>query len=443
MSRGRQADQRRKEGHPPMKKRSYRSEEIKRVTPVELSRGSGEVRVFAVDVAKRKFMMAVLDGAGEVLRIVRWTHPEECRAFLSLASGLVSLGHRVEVVMEPTGTYGDALRWQLDELGIAVYRVSTKRVRDAREVFDGVPSSHDAKAATVIGRLHQQGLSELWKWKQEAERALRALADQLAVYDQQEQAGMKRLEAHLARFWPELDGLLGLASRTAVELLRCYGGPRAVALAPEEARALMQRVSSGALKLAKIETILESARQTVGVEMIPAEIELIQAFCEEIAHQRERSRPLEKRLATLLDSHPSGAPLAAAFGAGTAAVLLTRVGDPRDYSCARSYEKAMGLNLRENSSGEHRGRTTITRRGSGAARAYLYLAAMRQVNHNEVVRAWYDKKVRRDGGARMRALVAVMRKLARALWHVGRGATFDTSKLFDTAKLEIAAAEAK
>jgi hypothetical protein len=32
-----------------------------------------------------------------------------------------------------------------------------------------------------------------------------------------------------------------------------------------------------------------------------------------------------------------------------------------------------------------------------------------------------------------------MRKLARALWHVGRGATFDPRKLFDTRRLGMSA----
>jgi len=59
--------------------------------------------------------------------------------------------------MEPSGTYGDALGWQLREAGIELYRVAPKRVHDAAEVYDGVPSLHDAKAAYLIGRLHLQG----------------------------------------------------------------------------------------------------------------------------------------------------------------------------------------------------------------------------------------------------------------------------------------------
>jgi hypothetical protein len=57
---------------------------------------------------------------------------------------------------------------------------------------------------------------------------------------------------------------------------------------------------------------------------------------------------------------------------------------------------------------------------------------------DRVTRAWYDKKVKRDGGKKARAVVAVMRKLAKALFHVARGAPLDTTKLFDVSRLELA-----
>ena len=66
--------------------------------------------------------------------------------------------------------------------------------------------------------------------------------------------------------------------------------------------------------------------------------------------------------------------LAPATGKTTAAVLVADVGDPRDFPCARVYLKAFGLNLREKSSGMLKGRLSITKRGSGRARQYLWLA---------------------------------------------------------------------
>ncbi len=64
---------------------------------------------------------------------------------------------------------------------------------------------------------------------------------------------------------------------------------------------------------------------------------------------------------------------------------------------------------------------------------------MRLVQWDPVVRAWYKKKVERDGGLpRYNALVAVMRKLGLAIWYVARGETFDSRKLFDIKTLGIA-----
>jgi hypothetical protein len=98
--------------------------------------------------------------------------------------------------------------------------------------------------------------------------------------------------------------------------------------------------------------------------------------------------------------------------------------------------KGLGLNLKEKSSGKHKGQLKITKRGPGDCRYYLYLAALRLIRHDQVVGKWYERKVTRDGGkAKNKAVVAVMRKLAKALWHVARGAVFDSRLLFDVRRL--------
>jgi hypothetical protein len=52
-------------------------------------------------------------------------------------------------------------------------------------------------------------------------------------------------------------------------------------------------------------------------------------------------------------------------------------------------------------------------------------------------RLQYQRKKQRDGGRASRAAVALMRKLAKALYHVARGAAFDSSKLFDVRRLQL------
>jgi hypothetical protein len=53
------------------------------------------------------------------------------------------------------------------------------------------------------------------------------------------------------------------------------------------------------------------------------------------------------------------------------------------------------------------------------------------------VRQWYQAKKGRDGGKSKKALVAVMRRLAVALYQVGaKEATFEPGRLFATASVK-------
>jgi hypothetical protein len=74
--------------------------------------------------------------------------------------------------------------------------------------------------------------------------------------------------------------------------------------------------------------------------------------------------------------------------------------------------------LVERSSGTYQGRLRISKRGSARARHWLYFAALRLVQRCGV-RPWYEAKKARDEDDARRALVAVMRKLALALYQVG------------------------
>jgi transposase len=97
----------------------------------------------------------------------------------------------------------------------------------------------------------------------------------------------------------------------------------------------------------------------------------------------------------------------------------------------------LGLNLKEKSSGKHQGQLKITKRGPGLARKYLYLAALRLIQNDPIVQCWYQRKVQRDGGHKGKAIVAIMRKLAKSLWHVARGRAFDSQALFNVRALQL------
>lgn len=423
-----------------MKKRIYRATKVKKLNLEKLQKQvEGREIVLAVDVAKEDFVAVIMGNDQQVHSTIKWKHPRESHFFLNLILHELSY-HSLEVAMEPSGTYGDSLRCQFLDQGIPVYRVSPKRCHDAAEVFDGVPSMHDAKAAAIIGRLHLEGLSEEWPMVDDAQRELTSAIKTMEIYDTSFHRNINKLEALIMRFWPELTQYLNLHSATLLELLIAYGAPDIVAANPIEARKLMITTGSNFLKRDKVDATLESASSSLGVKSIEAEREQIQELCREIRRLQQLCRQAKRKVESLTQDIDSVRYMSGLLGKMTAAVLYITLGDMQKYSNATSIVKTLGLNLKEHSSGKHKGQLRITKRGSGIARMYLYLATLRLINKDAVVNAWYQKKLQRDGKVKMKAIIAIMRKLASALWYVGQGAEFDSSKLFDVHKLTIQSA---
>ena len=104
-------------------------------------------------------------------------------------------------------------------------------------------------------------------------------------------------------------------------------------------------------------------------------------------------------------------------GHATACVLWVALGDPQDYPCGEAYRKAMGLNLKERSSGKYKA-MKITKRGRRIVRRWMYFAAMRMAQ-SVFVRRWFEAKKAKDKDRGNGALIAVARKLALALHAVG------------------------
>lgn len=412
-----------------MGKHTYRAIDFHRVDWADLAdRVSGQRVVFAIDAAKKDFVGVLMDADRRGLVTIRWRHPRDTRA---LTGHLAELGAQVEAVLEPTGTYADPLRYQLGQTGIAVYRMPPKRVSDAKEIYDGVPSLHDGKSAYVIARLHLEGVSAHWEERTEQRRALQARSNQLDFCRDQLQRVHNRLEAQLARHWPEAEELLDPGATSLLRLLAAYGSPAAVAEDRDSARALLADTGGRMLADGKIDAVISSARTTIGMPCLEAEATVVRELAEQLLALQAQRRRLQRALREATEHDAGISAQRGTVGAVTAAILHADLGDARDYPDAGSYAKAAGLHLREHSSGQYQGQLRLTRRGPGNPRLYLYFAVLRWIARPGPARRWYEAKVARDGGCRKKAIAALMRKLIRALWHVGQGEVFDETKLFD------------
>ena len=420
-----------------MKKHTYRAIEMHDLRLQELLPLLAAGCIVAIDVAKAKFAFALATVNGEVLKILRFQHPTETAAFLELVQTLKATlpGVPLRVAMEPTGTYGDAVRYQLAGRGIPVFMVSPKRTHDSQEIFDGVPGVNDPKSAVLLAKLCALNLGTPWQRPGEWRARMRALVERRQLASEQEERCHGRLEALLSRHWPEFFRWMDTREqKSAVALLEMLADPASVAASPDKPKELLHRVSRGRLSKEAIEGVVTEARTTLGVPMMAEERQFVMELAATARVARESAEAIEEEMSRL-GGNDIFQRLQDWMGTFTAATLMALC--EVEGMCGEQLEKACGLNLHEDSSGEHKGDYSITKRGPSELRRVLYMFALRMIQESAVVSAWYERRRGHTDNSKKSAVVAVMRKLLRALPHVARGAKFDATKLFDTRRLTI------
>lgn len=422
-----------------MKKRAFQTRPVQSVRIDDIKSKVLELGAsVGNDVSKAEFVVCVRYGDGTFERPWKAHSTKDMELLMGLLKELNQI-RAVPIGLESTGTYGDALRQALTDAGLDVRRVSGAACEAYAETFDGVPSQHDAKDAAIIAELVAFGKSQPWPWRagSSQEQELECWVQWLTIQQETEQAWLGRIEAWLGRHWPELTELIELGTATLVRVLSEYGDPAAL-VRDAEAKRKLARWGGSFLVPEKIAAILESARRTVGVRVTPAMAEQVQRFAAEVQCCRtEKDRAL-KKMAELAGDHAVIQALATVVGFTTACVAWVTVGDVRDYSSGAAYRKAMGLNLKERSSGKHKGQLKITKRGSGLLRRWLYFAALR-LSQKAEIKPWYEAKKKKENGRAGKALVAIMRKLPLAMYQVAaRGARYDESLLFPGSPLPTA-----
>jgi transposase len=412
------------------KSKPYSAIPVNGVVLESLSRGrAGQEVVVGFDIGKYEVLAVPRWGNRDFGRPWRILNPEQIGQLTRL---LVALGQGrvMRLALEPSGTYGDALRQACHDAGLSVWRVSPKAAHDYAEIFDGSPSQHDGKDAAVVAELAALGKAAVWPYQLRPvwEQEVAYWADWLEAQRQLLVLWSGRLEGLLARHWPEATRVLRVTRVTLLQALAHYGGPQTLA-ADGQAEARLARWGKR-LDADKVRRLLEAARGSVGVRQGEVEKRRLQQYAGQALEAQRQMQRGRRELASLARGHEVLRAQARAVGSATAGVLWASVGDPRQYECGEAYRKAMGLNLTEYSSGTWQGELHISKRGSPQARRWLYLAAVRLVKRPGV-RQWYQAKKARDGQQGKRAVVAVMRKLALALYQVGaKGATFEVERLF-------------
>jgi transposase len=331
---------------------------------------------------------------------------------------------QVVVGFESTGPYAEPITHFLKQRPVTLVQINPMHSKRVRELTGNSPNKTDRKDPRVIADVIMLGhalrvviphgpSAHLRRLTQARERAIR---DRTAMLNQ--------LQHLLFVIFPEfLKVIKKISCKTGLYLLRHYPSRQAIAaLGEEKLGRIIKQVSRAKLGQGHARELFQSAQRSVGIdEGQESIVEEIGHLVDTIGRENDFIERLECQMRSHLEQIPYSSCLLSLPGVGliTVAGLIGEVGDFRQYSTVAEITKLAGLDLFEVSSGKHKGRRRISKRGRPLMRKLLYFAAINVVKSTGVMHQPYTRMVER-GMPKTKALVAISRKLLRVMYALAR-----------------------
>lgn len=365
-----------------------------------------------IDVAKRKHAVVVLNDHGQTHRPV-FTIENTHEGLEFLVEALQRLGDDVVVGLEATGHYWlslyDVLTQQgyavavINPLQIAAYRKSgVRKVKndrtDAVWIADFLRIANlPASSRDIPALLQLRELSRFRYW----------LSEQIGDCK-------RKVITILDRVFPEYERLFSsvFVESSRALLKQAVSAQEFAELDLQELTDLLAEKSRGRFGEDKAKQIQDKARRSIGVGFLAdaAQVELrcLLAQIDLLEEQREDVEAAEEALMAQIPQHITTIP---GVGLVTGAAILAEIGDVRRFESEDKLVAYAGIDASVYQSGQFQaGSMHMSKRGSPYLRLALWQAASMCLQHNEELRAYYDKK-REEGKAHGVALGAVCRKL--------------------------------
>ncbi|MBK5101167.1 MAG: IS110 family transposase [Desulfobacteraceae bacterium] len=349
----------------------------------------------------------------------------------------------VVVGFESSGPYAEPFFHYLRKKPVTLVQVNPMHTKRVKELTGNSPNKTDRKDPRVIADVISLGhaltlvvpkgpAAHLRRLTQARERALKRRT-----------AAVNQLQDLIFVIFPEfLKIMKGISTKTAFYLIK--KDPTAegiVALGLEPLTTLIKTTSRGKLGRQRAEELFDAAQSCVGVQEGKRSIVLeIEYLVSQIGADSRFIVGLEKQMGEYLQEIPYSQSVLSIKGIGrvTAAGLIGEVGDFRKFRTISEITKLAGLDLFEISSGKHRGRRRISKRGRAVLRKLLFFAAINVVKTNGILHEPYQQMLCR-GMPKVKALIAIARKLLRIVFALARDNTVYVENYVHNQHLKLAA----
>jgi len=352
---------------------------------------------------------------------------------------------KVIIGMEPTGHYWKALANYLMEAGFKVVGVNPYHTKKSKELDDNSPTKNDKKDALTIARLVKDGRYFDPYMPQDDYAELRNLTNTRVSILKRSNEIKNTITAILDEYFPEIwtvfkKPIKGKASRQV--LRSCPFLSFILAMGEEKVLAEIKKAVKKTVGLKKVHQLLCTAEASIGVRYglntakmrlgwLLDELELIEDQLHEVEREMEQMLFRTGHAERLLSIKGIGVVSAAAF--------LGEVGNPLRFQNARQIVNYAGYNLVEDSSGQNKSGTCISKRGRKQLRSVLYQMAFTMVSNNgEMISLYRYLTTRRVNPLKKKqALVVISKKIITVIYSLlKKQAVYDPTLVLGAAMKE-------
>jgi len=399
-----------------------------------------ETLVVGIDIGKETHYARAFDYRGiELAKLLKFSNTAEGFEHLDRwMRDVCEQKEKTEIIVgfEPTGHYwfvlGDHLKRQGHKLAI----VNPFHVKRTKELDDNSPTKNDRKDPKTIAMLVKDGRYREVYIPEDLYQELREVVSERERLQERLTAVHNRVVRWLDIRFPEFESVFKDWRRSAALItLRSFPTPEKIietgaAKIVETWRKEMKRTG-----FKRAEALVKAASKSVGRTSgkVASEASL-QNLLAEYELYREQYEALEQLMQELLMQVPNAEKLLAIKGIGlvTAATFVGEVGDISRFQDPRQIQKLAGFNLVENSSGKHKGKTTISRRGRRRLRHSLFFAMIAILGKNTEFRSLHLRNLTREKNPlnKMQSIIALCGKLIRVFFALlSKGVDYSPEKM--------------
>lgn len=344
--------------------------------------------------------------------------------------------------MEPTGHYWFNLGKFLQDNDMKPVLVNPHHVKKSKELDDNTQNKNDRKDPKVIAGLVREGRYMIPYLPDGVYADLRTASNMRFQVQSELTRILNRISRWFSIYFPEYKTVYGnLDAASGMLVLKKAPLPEDIlALGVDGIIKIWRDAKMRAVGKKRAQTLVDAAEHSIGSKegAISARMEM-RMLIEDYESRKARLQEIMILVEELVAKIPMAEKLMEIKGVGlkTVSGFLAEVGDISRFKNPKELQKLAGLALVENSSGKHKGETTISRRGRKRLRYLLFEVAMSLVAKNyEFAELHHYYTTRKQNPLKkMQSLMVVAEKLIRVFYVIlTKGVDYDPKKMTEDIK---------